>query len=77
MKTKALVLLCWMQVVLAAVTVVLNFHSQITRPAPGFEYSRRSGKVVSVVPGGPAERTGIVPGDRVRTIAGHAIGVEV
>ena len=77
MKTKTLVLLCWMQVVLAAVTVILNFHSQITRPAPGFEYSRRTGRVVSVVPGGPAERSGIVPGDRVRTIAGHAIGLEV
>jgi len=77
MNTKPLVLLCWMLVVLAAVTVVFNLHSAATRPAPGFEYSRRTGNVVAVLDGGPAERAGIRLGDRIRSINGEAIGVEV
>jgi predicted Ser/Thr protein kinase len=77
MNTKPLVLLCWMLVVLAAVTVVFNLHNAATRPAPGFEYSRRTGDVVAVLEGGPAERAGIRVGDRVRSINGEPIGVEV
>ena len=77
MKTKPLVLLCWMLVVLAVVTVLLNCHNQLTRPAPGFDYSRRSGRVVRVLAGGPAERAGIRVGDHIRSINGHTIGIEV
>ncbi|HVE71480.1 MAG TPA: protein kinase [Thermoanaerobaculia bacterium] len=77
MKTKRVVLLCWVLVVLAVATVVLNCHSQLVRPASGFEYSRRTGKVVSVLRDGPAERAGIQLGDRIRAINGHAIGLEV
>ncbi len=77
MKTKPVVLLCWIQVALAAAIVLLNVQNWATRPAAGFEYSRRTGEVVSVIPGGPAERAGIRLGDRIRKINGHAIGVEV
>jgi len=77
MKTKPLVLLCWVQVALAALTVVLNLHNVATRPASGFEYSRATGKVVSVLAGGPAERAGILSGDRILTIRSHVIGREV
>ena len=77
MNTKPLVLVCWMLVVLAVVTVLLNCHNHITRPAAGFEYGRRTGIVNSVLAGGPAERAGIRVNDRVHTINGHAIGREV
>jgi predicted Ser/Thr protein kinase len=75
MNTRSLILLCWVQVALAAVLVLLNFHNQVTRPAPGFEYSRRTGEVRSVL--SPALRADIRPGDRIVSIAGHAIGIEV
>jgi len=77
MKTKPLVLLCWVQVVLAGLLVSLNLHNQVTRPAPGLEYSRRDGTVLRVLSGGPAERAGIRVGDRIVTIRGHVIGPEV
>ena len=37
MKTKPLVLLCWVLVVLAAVLVLLHSTSQITKPWSGFD----------------------------------------
>ncbi|HUR82938.1 MAG TPA: protein kinase [Thermoanaerobaculia bacterium] len=77
MNTKPLVLVCWMLVVLAVVTVLLNCHNHLTRPAPGFEYGRRNGIVNNVLAGGPAESAGIRLNDRVHTINGHAIGREV
>jgi predicted Ser/Thr protein kinase len=77
MKTKPLVLLCWVQVALAALTVLLNLHNQTTRPSPGFEYSRASGEVVNVLAGGPAEEAGLQVGDRILTIKGHQVGREV
>ena len=77
MNTKPLVVLCWMLAGLAVVTVLLNCHSQWTRPAAGFDYSRRTGKVVGVLGGGPAEAAGIRAGDRVLSIHGHAVGSDV
>lgn len=77
MKTKPLVLLCWVLLALAVVTVLLNCHNQLTRPAAGFDYSRRTGKVVGVLAGGPADAAGIRVGDRVLSINGHTIGAEV
>ena len=77
MKTKPLVAFCWIQVVLAAVLVALNFHSLVMRPAPGFEYSKVRGKVVGLTPGGPAESAGLALGDRVLSIDKHPVGVEV
>ena len=77
MKTKPLVVLCWVLVGLAVVSVLLNCHSQWTRPAAGFEYSRGTGKVLTVLGGGPAEAAGIRVGDRVLSIHGHAVGPDV
>ena len=77
MRIKPQVLLCWMLVVPAAIAVVFNLHSAATRPAPGFEYGRRTGTVVAVLDDGPAARAGIRLGDRIRSINNHAIGREV
>ncbi|HET8796527.1 MAG TPA: PDZ domain-containing protein, partial [Thermoanaerobaculia bacterium] len=77
MKTKPLVVFCWVQAFAAAAILLFHFHNMLTRPAPGFEYSRRTGRVESVMPGGPAESAGIAIGDRVLTIDGHAIGPDV
>jgi S1-C subfamily serine protease len=77
MKTKPLVMLCWVQVVLAAVMVLLNFTSQITRPWSGFNYSRATGIVSDVIPGSPADRAGLKLGDRIVTWNGHAVGRDV
>lgn len=77
MKTKPLVMLCWVQVVLAALLVLLNFASMITRPWTGLEYSRQTALVTEVVPGSPADRAGVRLRDRIVTINGHAIGPDV
>jgi hypothetical protein len=77
MKMKPLVALCWVQVVLAAVMVLLNFTSQVTRPWSGFNYSRATGIVTDVIPGSPAERAGLALGDRIVTWNGHAVGRDV
>jgi len=77
MKTKPLVMLCWIQVLIAAAFVLLNFYILINRPTPGFEYSKSKGTVLDVVPGGPAARAGIAVGDRVLSLNGHAVGVDV
>lgn len=77
MKTKPLVILCWIQVCAAAAILLLNLFNTLTRPAPGFEYSRRTHQVVSVLPGGPAERAGITLADSVVAIDGHAVGSDI
>ena len=77
MRTKPVVLWCWAQVVVAALFVVLNFTSQVTRPWPGFDYSRRSKLITSIAPGGPAERAGVQIGDRIVTWNGHAVGRDI
>jgi hypothetical protein len=75
MKTKPLVMLCWAQVILAALFVLaLNFTSQVTRPWAGFEYSRSTKRITDVVAGSPAERAGVMVGDRIVTWNGHAVG---
>jgi predicted Ser/Thr protein kinase len=73
MKTKPLVMLCWIQVVIAAFFVLLNFYVLVNRPMPGFDYSRTSGKVLDVVPGGPAERAGIAKDDKLLSINNYAV----
>lgn len=68
---------CWVQVIVAAAIVIFNFYSLTTRPAPGVEYARPSGRVVHITPDGPAERMGIRVGDRVVSMNGHAPGLDV
>lgn len=77
MKTKPLVLFCWVQVLLASVFVTLSFTSQITRPWSGFTYSRATRLVGAVIPGSPAERAGVAIGDRVVTWNGNAVGPDI
>jgi len=77
MKTKPLVMLCWAQVVVAALLVVLNFTSRVTRPTLGATFSRATGIVSEVEGGGPADRAGLRDGDRIVTIGGHRLGREV
>jgi predicted Ser/Thr protein kinase len=77
MKTKPLVVLCWIQVIAAAAVLLLNLVNLITRPATGFEYSRRTWSVTSVLSGGPADRAGIAIGDRIISVNGNVIGPDV
>jgi predicted Ser/Thr protein kinase len=77
MKTKPLVMLSWIQVVIAVFFVLLNFYVLIHRPLPGFDYSKTRGVVLDVMPGGPAERAGIAKGDRILSINGHAVAIDV
>ena len=77
MKTKPLVLLCWVLVVLAGVLVLLHSTSQITKPWPGFDYSRTTKLVTDVIPDSPAARAGVKAGDRIVTWNGHAVGPDV
>lgn len=77
MKPKPLVMLCRVLVVLAAVLVLFNFISMLTRPAAGFDYSRQRRVVTVVTPGGPAENAGLRVGDRIVTLNGHAVGADV
>ncbi len=74
MKTKPLVMLCWVQVFIAALFVSFIFYSTITRPITGIEYSRATGKVVTVTPGSAGERLGVQRGDRVVSVNGHPVG---
>ncbi|HEX2123437.1 MAG TPA: protein kinase, partial [Thermoanaerobaculia bacterium] len=74
MKTKPLVMLCWVQVGIAALFVAVIFYSTITRPTTGIEYSRATGKVVTVTPGSAGERLGVRRGDRVVSVNGHRAG---
>jgi len=77
MKTKPLVMLSWVQVVIAVAFVLLNFHMLIHRPLTGFEYAKSSGKVLNVAPESSAARAGIAPGDRVVSVNGYAVGYDV
>lgn len=76
MQRRTLVAVCWIQVVIAAGYVGLNFYSQIKRPTLQMEFSRSSGEVRNVVEGGAADRAGIRPGDRILTISGEDAGPE-
>ncbi|HYC61138.1 MAG TPA: protein kinase [Thermoanaerobaculia bacterium] len=77
MRMKPVVLWSWAQVVVAALFVVLNFTSQVTRPWSGFDYSRVSKLVTIVAPGSPAERAGVQVADRIVTWNGHAVGPDI
>ena len=77
MKTKPVVFWCWAQVLVAALFVALNFTSQVTRPWTGFDYSRATKVVTTVAPGSPAERAGVLPGDRIVTWNGYAVGPDI
>lgn len=72
MKTKPLVMLCWIQVIVAAAMVMFNFTSRITRPMTGIEFSRVTGEVTSVIPASPGELAGIREGDRILSMNGSA-----
>ncbi|MBV9496774.1 MAG: protein kinase [Acidobacteria bacterium] len=71
---KRIVLFSWLQVAAASALVLFVFVSVLSRPTLQFEYSRQSGKVSNVIPGGSAERAGLRNGDFVRAIRGEKIG---
>src|SRR5436189_2804595 len=77
MKTKPLVMLCWVQVVIAAIFVLLNFYVLVERPMTGFDYSKSTGKVLNVAPEGPGARAGIAAGDRILSINNHPVAIDV
>ncbi len=77
MKQKPVVMLCWIQMIVAAVLLVFNLTGRVTRPWVGVEYSRETGIVSSVVEGSPAGHAGIREGDRVVSMNGSPIGIGV
>ena len=77
MKTRPLVMFCWAQVIVAGLILTLNFYSLTTRPTIGAEYARSSGKVLHVTADGPAKEAGLEVGDRIVSLNGHPVGVEV
>src|SRR5436189_247739 len=77
MKTKPLVMLCWVQVVIAAIFVLLNFYVLVERPMTGFDYSKSTGKVLNVAPEGPGARAGIAAGDRLLSINNYPVAIDV
>ena len=74
MKSRSVIVACWIQVVIAAALVVLTFYSSLTRPTTQFEYSRANGLIGDVTPGGTAERAGLRRGDRVISSNGVRVG---
>jgi eukaryotic-like serine/threonine-protein kinase len=74
MKTKPLVMLCWVQVIVAAAMVIVHFTSLIMRPSLGVDYSRDTGRVKVVVAGSPAEAAGLRLGDRIVSMNGNGVG---
>ena len=77
MKTRPLVMFCWAQVIVATAILTLNFYSLTTRPVIGAEYARTSGKILHVTVDGPAKEAGLQAGDRIVSLNGHPVGVEV
>src|SRR5437016_6336094 len=70
MKSRSIVFLCWVQVGLAVAFVVLAFYNSVTRPVLQFDYSKVTGNVSDVAPGGMAARAGLRTGDRIVSING-------
>ena len=70
MKTRPIVILCWIQVVVGAAFVLLAFYSSLTRPVLQIDYSKVTGVVSDVAPGGAADRAGLRRGDRLLSING-------
>jgi predicted Ser/Thr protein kinase len=77
MKPKPLVMLCWVQVVIATILVLLNFTSMVTRPWLGVDYSRATGMVTEVPPGSPMGAAGLREGDRIITYNGYRPGPDI
>jgi len=73
MKAKPLVILCWVQVVVVAAFLGVVFYNNVTRPAMQFDYSRSTGRVSDVTPGGVADEAGLRKGDRVLAIRGQPV----
>ncbi len=74
MKSKRLVVLCWIQVALVAAILGVALYNEVTRPSLQFEYSRATGLVGDVTPGSAADRAGLRSGDRVIAIRGERVG---
>ncbi|HEX8617293.1 MAG TPA: protein kinase, partial [Thermoanaerobaculia bacterium] len=77
MNAKPLVVLCWVQVAVAAVLVGFNFASMVTRPWTGVEYSRATGIVSSIPAASPLGAAGLRAGDRIVSFHGHTPGRDV
>src|SRR5437879_4295463 len=70
MKTRPIVILCWIQVVAGAAFILLVFYSGLTRPVLQLDYSKSSGVVSDVAPGGAADRAGLRRGDCLLSVNG-------
>ena len=73
MKTRPFVILCWIQVVVGAAFVLLTFYNNLTRPTLQLDYSKMTGIVSDVAPGGAADLAGLRAGDRLLSINGVTV----
>ncbi|HKO58980.1 MAG TPA: protein kinase [Thermoanaerobaculia bacterium] len=71
---KRIVLLSWLQVAAATALILLVFTSVVRRPTLQFDYSRQTGQVTGIVPGGTSDRAGLRNDDKVLSIRGEKIG---
>lgn len=70
---KPVVALAWLQIGIAVVLFAVSNFAMLHAPMLGMRWREISGVVTEVVPGGAAERAGIVAGDRIVSVDGRRV----
>jgi predicted Ser/Thr protein kinase len=77
MKLRPLLIFCWAQLLAVAAFVLMVGYNQAVRPALQCDYSRVTGRISDVIPGGAASRAGLRLGDRIVSINGIRVARDV